>query len=81
MYPHYPYFPECHGYYYFRPYNWIHIDRHRLTIPGEDFKDPYSNKVFDQLSSELGDGVDSDQTLPPLTSGVALPALEALLGN
>ncbi|MDA1017429.1 MAG: hypothetical protein O3A00_23605 [Planctomycetota bacterium] len=78
LYPHYAYFPECHGYYYFTPYNWVHIDQHRMTIPGQDFKNPYSNAVFDQLYAgreNTGDR-DSDQ---PKAIYPQLPKLEALL--
>lgn len=78
MYPHYAYFPKCHGYYYFRPYNWVHIDQHRLTIPGENFKNPYSNAAFDRLyagKDNLG-VVDSDR-LEPVHE--RLPMLEDLL--
>lgn len=78
LYPHFAYFPECHGYYYFRPYNWVHIDQHRMTIPGQNFKNPYSNDVFDRLYADrdnLGE-VDSDQVKP---NQARLPLLEDLL--
>lgn len=78
LYPHYPYIPQCHGYYNFRPYNWVHIDQHRLTIPGENFKNPYSNDVFDRLyagKDNLGE-INSDQPRP---FNNQLPKLEALL--
>ena len=78
LYPHYAYFPECHGYYYFTPYNWVHIDQHRMTIPGQNFKNPYSNAVFDRLYAgreNTGDR-DSDQ---PKAIYPQLPKLEALL--
>ena len=78
LYPHYPYFPQCHGYYYFRPYNWVHIEQHRLTIPGENLQNPYSNDMFDRIYAEkdnLGE-IDSDQ---PSSFYKQLPKLEALL--
>jgi hypothetical protein len=74
------YFPQCHGYYKFRAYNWIHIDQHRLTLAGEDFKFPYSNKIFDQIYAEfegdLGEA-NSDQVLPIRDD--MLPKLEDLM--
>lgn len=42
------YFPESHGYYYFRPYNHNHIGQHQnlATQWGIDPRNPYSNEIF-----------------------------------
>jgi hypothetical protein len=44
MYPHYPYFPAYHGYYYFRPYNFEHVlkDSAIAAEMGGDPMAPYS---------------------------------------
>ena len=80
LYPHYAYYPQCHGYWHFRAYNWIHIDQHRLTIAGEDFKFPYSNQIFDQVYSEfkLPLGEANTDRLAPIRKD-RLPLLEDLL--
>ncbi|MFP6764006.1 MAG: hypothetical protein VB858_10315 [Planctomycetaceae bacterium] len=78
LYQHLAYYPECHGYFYFQPYNWVQIDQHRKTIPGQDHKFPYSDAVFDRLyanQKDLGER-DSDTVLPIYDT---LPQLEELL--
>ena len=44
LYPHYPYFPAYHGYYYFRPYNFEHVlkDSALAAEMGGDPRAPYS---------------------------------------
>lgn len=81
MYPHMPYFPEVHGYYYFRPYNWVHYDQHRQALPGVDWKFPYSNARFaatEKSFIEAGKAgtADSDQVTG---TGRHLPNVEAVL--
>lgn len=56
MYPHYPYFPEHHGYYYFRPYNFAHIFQHTeeaVMILGTPWH-PYSVSIFDTIPIPVG---------------------------
>ncbi len=54
MIPHYAYFPENHGYYYFRPYNYIHFDEARRTVPGRDPKFPFSTQIIDDFEKSAG---------------------------
>ena len=51
LYPHYAYYPANHGYYYFRPYNYINVDEHKQLIVqlGGDRHHPYSLKMFDNI--------------------------------
>ncbi len=42
MYPHYAYYPECHGSYYFRPYNWEHYFQDTALMLGAGHAAPYS---------------------------------------
>lgn len=55
MFPHYPYFPEYFGYYYFRPYNYVHIFEHQNIVArwGGDPRNPYSHELFQRLYAEL----------------------------
>jgi hypothetical protein len=80
LYPHYAYYPKCHGYWHFRNYNWIHIDQHRMTLAGEDIKFPYSDRIFTAVYAEfeypIGE-VNSDQ-LTQIRKN-RLPNLEDLL--
>jgi hypothetical protein len=87
MYPHYPYTPAYHGYYYFRPYNYTNILRQRgeiITLGGNP-KAPYAHKMFDRIYEQIdltayeeapadGDGVPS---LEPIHN--ALPSLVDVL--
>lgn len=84
MYQHHAYFPECHGYYYFRPYNWVHIDQHRSAFPTSDMKYPYSNAVFDDIAHrfELAGhsvGVADSDVIRARNS--RLPGMEAILSE
>lgn len=56
MYPHYWYYPEHHGYYYFRPYNYTHIFEHQAIVArwGGDPRNPYSHELFHRLYSSYG---------------------------
>lgn len=86
MYPHYPYFPEHHGYYYFRPYNFMHIFRHTeeaITIQGSPWH-PYSIAIFDTIPIPVGPDVleeigKEEYMLRPLHQ--TLPKLEDLLNG
>lgn len=80
LYPHYAYYPKCHGYWHFQAYNWIHIDQHRLALAGEDYKFPYSDKIFDQVYAAFEPALgerNSDQLLQIRKN--RLPVLEDLL--
>jgi hypothetical protein len=52
---HYPYFPEMHGYYYFRPYNYVHVPQQQEFVGsyGGDRRDPYSNELFKVIYAEF----------------------------
>ncbi len=52
--PHYAYLPENHGYYYFRPYNYIHVDEARRTVPGRDPKFPFGTQIIDDFEANAG---------------------------
>ena len=54
MYPHYPYFPPMHGYYYFRPYHHSHLIKHQAIVGGwgGDTRAPYANEVFQRVYAE-----------------------------
>ena len=49
MYQHYPYFPENHGYYYFRPYNWEHYSQDTPRLLGLGYAAPYAEDGFREL--------------------------------
>ncbi len=57
LYPHYAYYPKFHGYYYFRPYNHIHVERDAAIVAamGGDVRAPYSTEflkpLFESFSS------------------------------
>ena len=48
LYPHYAYYPKFHGYYYFRPYNHIHVERDAALAAamGGDVRAPYSTEFL-----------------------------------
>ena len=54
MFPHYPYFPPMHGYYYFRPYHHLHVIRQQRTAEswGGDPRNPYANEIFQRVYAE-----------------------------
>ena len=51
---HYSYYPEMHGYYYFRLYNGTMIPGHLRTATqwGENPNDPWGNQVFEQVYAD-----------------------------
>ena len=69
MYQHYAYYPEMHGYYYFRPYNWTHLAEHQqiATEWGEDPRNPYANTLFDQVYADYfaENGEAAETPVPP----------------
>ncbi len=69
MVPHTAYFPELHGYYYFRPYHYSHIRQHQEFVSsfGEDPRAPYANTIFQQVYKQMtakGSGSAAPQRLP-----------------
>jgi hypothetical protein len=54
MFPHYPYFPSMHGYYYFRPYHHSHIVQQQQTVAGwgGDSRNPYANEIFQTVYAQ-----------------------------
>lgn len=74
MYPHYPYTPVYHGYYYFRPYNYSTILRQKgeVIALGGDPKAPYSHKMFIQIYDHID--LTSYEEYP--SNGGSLPVLE-----
>lgn len=53
---HYPHDSAYHGYYYFRPYNYVHIRQHQNAASrwGGDPRNPYSNTIFQGIYNDLG---------------------------
>ena len=53
--PHYAYYPAMHGYYYFRPYNDMHVTSQQEFVSsfGGDRRDPYSNEFFKVIYAEF----------------------------
>jgi hypothetical protein len=49
MYPHYAYYPENHGHYYFQPYNWEHYSRDMAFLLGVGHVAPYSEEGLHEL--------------------------------
>lgn len=75
MYPHFAYYPQDHGYYYFRPYNYMHVYEHRARVVslGGDPRNPYSVAMFDPIYEEF------EQNVPPIE--VPLPGSVQPLGS
>jgi hypothetical protein len=84
MYPHFPYYPQDHGYYYFRPYNYVHVNAHigQVMAFGGDPQNPYSVSIFDSIY-EAYYQQNPRVIEPPIGSvqpiGSSLPMLEDLL--
>ncbi|HWL07831.1 MAG TPA: hypothetical protein VNQ76_05485 [Planctomicrobium sp.] len=83
LYPHFAYFPEHHGYYYFRPYNYTTVLAHQSIAGrlGVDPANPYSvsllNPILDHFAEKYPAREDSyEQVLP---QRVSLPLLEDML--
>jgi hypothetical protein len=87
MHPHYAYYPANHGYYYFRPYNYSHIDHHKqlAAAMGIEAIAPYSTEVFGRPYSELmvesyEEASGHDEVLnPPRRSQNQLPDVQEIL--
>lgn len=71
MIPHLPYDAQPKTYYYFRPYNWMHIHQHQGDAAAWEASpgNPYSNKVFKDLyrmiEAEGLEEIQSDPVVPP----------------
>lgn len=48
-------YPESHGYYYFRPYHYTHVDLQRefITSIGGDHRSPYVDGLFEDIYREM----------------------------
>lgn len=85
MYPHYAYYPEHHGYYYFRPYNYTTVLKHQeeiLRLGGQP-SNPYSVSMLKPLMAEYAERYPAkedsyEQVLPQRKT---LPSLESLLSK
>lgn len=84
MYPHYAYYPQDHGYYYFRPYNYMNVYNHmgQVVALGGDPRNPYSVAMFDPIYEDFYQQYPRIVE-PPAGSikpfGSSLPNLEDLL--
>ena len=76
MYPHYAYYPENHGSYYYRPYNWEHYAQDTPRMLGLGYAAPYAEDGFRELKPTA---VITQPTVPPRRSKNSLPDLEDLL--
>lgn len=74
MYPHYAYYPENHGYYYYRPYNWEHYGQDTPRMLGVGYAAPYAVDGFNELKPST---VIEQPVMPPRRK--PLPNLEVLL--
>lgn len=86
LYPHYPYFPEQHGYYDFAPYNasYMLIQRRIAAQMGETLDNPYARAMYPEIYSMLPNtaypGMDDVALVPKLPRvEPALPDLEAMV--
>lgn len=85
--PHYPYLPEFHGYYYFRPYNYTHIGLHQQFVyaHGGDLRMPYSSRLFESVYRDSENTAyeqsanDTSESTRLTPVGKRLPDLEDLL--
>lgn len=79
LHPHYPYFPAYHGYYYFRPYNWTHLEEARAFAAqtGGDSRAPYNT---DHLRGMFANApVVAPNVMPTGAFEDGLPQLESIL--
>ncbi len=65
--PHYMYFPQSHGNYYFRPYNYHTILRQQQSVGryGGDRRNPYDNSLFEQLYQEVNNDSEQEEVAVP----------------
>lgn len=88
LYPHYPYFPERHGYYAFAPYNWRVLNVQKQLAPqfGEPEWNPFSKVPYKDIYADLPNtwypNEESTNIVPRLGRvDAALPDLEAVLAG
>ena len=57
MTPHIPYRAHPKNYYYFRPYNYFHIEQQQREVLnyGGDARHPYANKLFQRVYDKYVD--------------------------
>ncbi|MES2789306.1 MAG: hypothetical protein V4719_06770 [Planctomycetota bacterium] len=87
MYQHFPYIPDNHGYYYFRPYNYTAVWQHQQWIAqiGGDPRNPYSRSLFIPVYEQFENAAYEPDHKPSNTLSVLphvykeLPDLEKLL--
>ena len=76
MHPHYAYYPENHGYYYYRPYNWEHYAQDTPRMLGLGQAAPYSEDGFRELKPTT---VIEQPAVLTRRNKKSLPTLEELL--
>ncbi len=66
---HMPYFPTAHGYYYFRPYNVIHVLQQQEMARrwGLDPRNPYDNRFFEKIYEAVETGQQQPEALQSQT--------------
>jgi hypothetical protein len=84
FYPHYPYPAPYFGYYYLKPYNWVHVADHQAFAAkwGGDPRVPYGHEYFNRLyeSSAVAPQTKYDpNSRGSLTKARKLPNIQALL--
>ena len=67
MFQHTPYLATPKTYYYFRPYNFMHVryQQGQAQIWGADPGMPYSNAVFQDVYKQIESGTAGETILPP----------------
>ncbi len=65
--PHYRYFPQSHGNYYFRPYHYLTILHQQDAVRryGGDPRHPYDNSFFEALYEQVESGEEREDVTPP----------------
>lgn len=85
LYPHYAYYPEHHGYYYFRPYNYTTLlqQQQQAVQLGASPINPYSVSMLDPLMAEFARRYPVEQESYELVrpQRQALPNLESILNK
>jgi hypothetical protein len=87
MYQHFPYQPDNHGYYYFRPYNYTMVWKHQQWIAnlGADPRNPYTRAMFVPVYEQFENTTYEPDHKPSSTLSVLphvgkqLPDLETLI--
>lgn len=76
MYQHMPYDTAAMRYYYFRPYNYMHIQvqQAEAVSVGTPAGLPYSNAIFQRVYAEVGAAAPAAETVPAPMESEAPPA-------